>query len=59
MCAPTWPMVAEEDYNTRPHDGLQLYGQGAALLLESPYSERDIAGGCRASKSRRALDKEK
>jgi unsaturated rhamnogalacturonyl hydrolase len=36
VSAPTWPMVTEEEYNDRPHDSLQLYGQGVALLLGSP-----------------------
>ena len=35
VSAPTWPMLTEEEYNDRPHDALQLYGQGVALLLES------------------------
>jgi len=36
VSGPTWPMLTEEEYNARPHDSLQLYGQGVALLLESP-----------------------
>jgi unsaturated rhamnogalacturonyl hydrolase len=36
VSGPTWPMMTEEDYDARPHDKLQLYGQGLALLLESP-----------------------
>lgn len=35
VSAPTWPMLTEEEYNDRPHDSLQLYGQGVALLLGS------------------------
>ena len=38
VSAPTGPMAAEEGYNAVPHDKLQLYGQGVALLLESPYT---------------------
>ncbi|MBN2004382.1 MAG: glycoside hydrolase family 88 protein [Anaerolineae bacterium] len=34
VSAPTWPML-EDEYNERPYDVLQLYGQGAALLLGS------------------------
>ncbi len=36
VSAPTWPMLTEEEYNARPHDSLQLYGQGVTLLVESP-----------------------
>ena len=36
VAGPTWPMLTEEEYNDRPHDSLQLYGQGVALLLGSP-----------------------
>ena len=36
VSGPTWPMLTWEEYNARPHDSLQLYGQGVALLLESP-----------------------
>jgi len=36
VSGPTWPMLTEEEYNDRPHDSFQLYGQGVALLLESP-----------------------
>jgi len=35
VSAPTWPMLTEAEYNDRPHDSLQLYGQGVALLLGS------------------------
>jgi rhamnogalacturonyl hydrolase YesR/Tol biopolymer transport system component len=35
VSGPTWPMLTEEEYNDRPHDSLQLYGQGVALLLGS------------------------
>ncbi|MGA9347704.1 MAG: glycoside hydrolase family 88 protein, partial [Anaerolineae bacterium] len=43
VSGPTWPMLTEEEYNDRPHDSLQLYGQGVALLLESPSSKLSIA----------------
>jgi unsaturated rhamnogalacturonyl hydrolase len=33
VSAPTWPMLTDEEYDARPHDSLQLYGQGVALLL--------------------------
>jgi len=36
VSGPTWPMLTWEEYNARPHGSLQLYGQGAALLLGSP-----------------------
>ncbi len=36
VSGPTWPMLTEGEYNARPYDSLQLYGQGVALLLESP-----------------------
>ncbi len=36
VSAPTWPMLTEEEYNARPYGSLQLYGQGVALLVESP-----------------------
>jgi unsaturated rhamnogalacturonyl hydrolase len=39
VSAPTWPMLTEEEYNDRPHDSLQLYGQGVALLLGSPVGQ--------------------
>jgi len=35
VSAPTWPMLTEEEYNARPHDASQLYGQGVALLSGS------------------------
>ncbi len=35
VSGPTWPMLTWEEYNARPHDPFQLYGQGVALLLES------------------------
>jgi len=35
VSGPTWPMLTEGEYNDRPHDSLQLYGQGVALLLGS------------------------
>jgi len=35
VSAPTWPMLTEEEYNARPHDAFQLYGQGVALLVGS------------------------
>jgi unsaturated rhamnogalacturonyl hydrolase len=36
VSGPTWPMLTEEEYHARPRGSLQLYGQGVALLLESP-----------------------
>jgi unsaturated rhamnogalacturonyl hydrolase len=39
VSGPTWPMLTEEEYNDRPHDSFQLYGQGVVLLLESPSSK--------------------
>jgi unsaturated rhamnogalacturonyl hydrolase len=36
VSGPTWPMLTEEEYDDRPHDSFQLYGQGVVLLLESP-----------------------
>ena len=36
VSASTWPMLTEEEYNDRPRDSFQLYGQGLVLLLESP-----------------------
>lgn len=38
VSAPTAPMPSELDYSAIPHDALQLYGQGVALLLESPQA---------------------
>jgi rhamnogalacturonyl hydrolase YesR len=35
VSGPTWPMLTWEEYDARPHDALQLYGQGVALLLGS------------------------
>ena len=43
VSGPTWPMLTEEEFNGRPHDSFQLYGQGVALLLESPSSKLSIA----------------
>jgi len=40
VSGPTWPMLTEEEYNARPHDSLQLYGQGVALLLGSPIGNK-------------------
>jgi unsaturated rhamnogalacturonyl hydrolase len=39
VSAPTWPMLTEEEYDARPHDSFQLYGQGVALLLGSLGNE--------------------
>jgi unsaturated rhamnogalacturonyl hydrolase len=36
VSGPTWPRETAEDYAAIPHGGLRLYGQGLALLLESP-----------------------
>ena len=36
VSAPTGPMFTEPEYNAISHSALQLYGQGMALLLESP-----------------------
>ena len=36
VSAPTWPMP-EENYNARPHDTMQLYGQGLGLMLLSSH----------------------
>ncbi|HLF24922.1 MAG TPA: glycoside hydrolase family 88 protein [Anaerolineae bacterium] len=36
VSAPTGPMLNESDYDAVPHSVIQLYGQGVALLLESP-----------------------
>jgi unsaturated rhamnogalacturonyl hydrolase len=49
VSAATWPMMSEEDYNARPHEELQLYGQGVALLLQSPYWENHTVHGRPAS----------
>ena len=35
---PTGPMLTEADYNAVLHNNIQLYGQGVALLLESPHT---------------------
>ncbi len=35
VSGPTWPMLTWEEYDARPHDAFQLYGQGVALLLGS------------------------
>jgi len=39
VSAPTWPMLTEEEYNARPHDSFQLYGQGVALLVGNPGNQ--------------------
>jgi rhamnogalacturonyl hydrolase YesR len=38
VSAPTGPMLTEIEYNTVPTTTLELYGQGALLLLGSPLS---------------------
>ncbi len=45
VSGPTWPTTTEEQYITKAHDALQLYGQGIAMLLETPveYSEQPVA----------------
>jgi unsaturated rhamnogalacturonyl hydrolase len=42
VSGPTWPMLTEEEYNAKPHDSLQLYGQGVALLLGSPSGNESM-----------------
>ncbi|HBY98745.1 MAG TPA: hypothetical protein DEP84_33160 [Chloroflexi bacterium] len=36
VMGPTGPLANEADYDTLPHDQLQLYGQGVGLLIATP-----------------------
>lgn len=36
VMVPTGPLANEADYDTLPHDQLQLYGQGVGLLIGTP-----------------------